>query len=114
MCSRNDVAHLYESANDAADALALERARQQEEPTMSPWVKRNRDWAQYPQARGSQYEGPTYSVTVNFHDGGNVEVHPNLSRYEAECMVTDWTNTHIFDPEPTVTMTREAPREVGE
>lgn len=26
-------------------------------PSPSPWVRRNEDYAQYPQPRGSQYEG---------------------------------------------------------
>lgn len=33
----------------------------------SPWVERNNNYAQYPQPRGSQYEGPNASVCACDH-----------------------------------------------
>ena len=35
----------------------------------SPWVQRNLDSAQYPQARGSQYEGPKQEDTMFAEQG---------------------------------------------
>lgn len=36
---------------------AIPAGYQRPTAVVSPWVRRNEDYAQYPQARGSQYEG---------------------------------------------------------
>lgn len=65
--SIHDYDHLFESAEGefntpaelAGDTTYNDYHTHQEEVTyfVSPWIKRNENYAQYTQPRGSQYEG---------------------------------------------------------
>ena len=75
MCSNQDVEHLFQATTEAQtctfhtdttlDGNECEMCILDEQnagprpaaPGMSPWVKRNLDYAQYSKPRNSQYEG---------------------------------------------------------